>query len=644
MQNSKLNTGTDLMAKDSAGNPVIEHYNPVTGFSIIMDTGNGVAGKNIPHSQQKLPAFFVKKSLIGALTNWISYNKISGSTKYLKLDEATTETTSILHWNDTEPTDSNLTVGTNIGTNADTVQYITYLQCDTENNVVKGYDGTGQIGNEVNLGLDMTVAGAYVMIKSLTSAYGWVTFDKLRVSGDNKGYLFANTSAAEILSSVWLDFTSTGITLRSIDQSMNTAGVTYLIQAYSPVYKNPTDGNKIGVNSGKKLTYTQGIGLTNIEETTTATEVNCSAFAGDTAYILKERGSNAISFGQGVGVGQSRQDADRFGVDNGLFKTTDKHTSHSSATGFASASSEYSNGAYSPFEAFDKLSNENNSWISNETLAEEGQWLMYETIEPRELNNVRFQSRNSLSFDYPKTFTIQCSNNGVTWDTFHDQTVDVVLAQAEWTQAYTKTGIASGKYTMFRLLINTKFDTGTLTYVAIGELEFNFEISDQPYLNTLDKLVYNGSDVATEYLALGEVKVDTQGNTYELTEYNPLISYMNDLIVNDIKARRLSSRNICTAWVRFNGQTIPPTIYDSFNVSDVIKIGTGDYEVHFETPMDDTGYVPTASGISNTGTNNNVVQGAFPSSRNYSRVTSHFGGSGLFDRDNISLQIIGGKN
>ena len=37
MQNSKNNTGTDLMVKDSAGNPIIEHYNPTTGFSIIMD-------------------------------------------------------------------------------------------------------------------------------------------------------------------------------------------------------------------------------------------------------------------------------------------------------------------------------------------------------------------------------------------------------------------------------------------------------------------------------------------------------------------------------------------------------------------------------------------------------------------------------
>ena len=55
IQNSKNNTGTDLMKVDSVGNPIIEHYNPTTGFSIIMRAGNQTAGLVTPHSLQKKP-------------------------------------------------------------------------------------------------------------------------------------------------------------------------------------------------------------------------------------------------------------------------------------------------------------------------------------------------------------------------------------------------------------------------------------------------------------------------------------------------------------------------------------------------------------------------------------------------------------
>ena len=41
----------------------------------------------------------------------------------------------------------------------------------------------------------------------------------------------------------------------------------------------------------------------------------------------------------------------------------------------------------------------------------------------------------------------------------------------------------------------------------------------------------------------------------------------------------------CTAWVNFDGTTTPPTIRDSYNVKDVIKTGTGKFEVFFKTEM-----------------------------------------------------------
>jgi hypothetical protein len=44
------------------------------------------------------------------------------------------------------------------------------------------------------------------------------------------------------------------------------------------------------------------------------------------------------------------------------------------------------------------------------------------------------------------------------------------------------------------------------------------------------------------------------------------------------------------AWVNFNGQTTPPTIRNSFNVSSVTRTGTGVYAINFTTAMANANY------------------------------------------------------
>ena len=47
---------------------------------------------------------------------------------------------------------------------------------------------------------------------------------------------------------------------------------------------------------------------------------------------------------------------------------------------------------------------------------------------------------------------------------------------------------------------------------------------------------------------------------------------------------------IAKAWVNFNGQTTPPTIRDSFNVSSVTRTGTGVFVVNFSNAMANANY------------------------------------------------------
>lgn len=55
-------------------------------------------------------------------------------------------------------------------------------------------------------------------------------------------------------------------------------------------------------------------------------------------------------------------------------------------------------------------------------------------------------------------------------------------------------------------------------------------------------------------------------------------------------------KQICKAWVNFNGTTSPGTIRSSYNVSSVTKNGTGDYTVNFATSMTDANYSAVGSG------------------------------------------------
>jgi len=61
-------------------------------------------------------------------------------------------------------------------------------------------------------------------------------------------------------------------------------------------------------------------------------------------------------------------------------------------------------------------------------------------------------------------------------------------------------------------------------------------------------------------------------------------------------------KQICKAWVNFNGTTSPGTIRSSYNVSSVTKNGTGDYTVNFATAMADANYA--ISGFASNQDNN----------------------------------------
>lgn len=105
-------------------------------------------------------------------------------------------------------------------------------------------------------------------------------------------------------------------------------------------------------------------------------------------------------------------------------------------------------------------------------------------------------------------------------------------------------------------------------------------------LDTLDRIeIYNQSENVNEYIEYGDLKTQITSG---------LLSGSTD--------------QIAKAWVNFNG-TGTVAIRDSYNVSSITDLGTGDYQINFENAMSDTNYCATF-GTEAVGTSSSSQFGA----------------------------------
>lgn len=88
-------------------------------------TGNGVAGRQIPHSLGVAPGMVIVKKTSGA-DSWYVYHRSITATKIIMLDSPVAADVFPYMWNDTEPTASAFTVGLNAGVNASGATYVYY--------------------------------------------------------------------------------------------------------------------------------------------------------------------------------------------------------------------------------------------------------------------------------------------------------------------------------------------------------------------------------------------------------------------------------------------------------------------------------------------------------------------------------------
>jgi hypothetical protein len=179
--------------------------NTTSGFSIVSYTGNATASATVGHGLGAVPKMMIHKDRTTGSYQWGIYTSTLGPTKNLNFTSGA-ENTSSTYYNDTAPTSSVFSLGTNVGYNANTDSYIAYCFAD-----VKGFSQFGSyIGNGSTDGTFVYTGfkPAFLVIKCTSSgSTQWRMYDDKRDPFNPVIIeLDANTSDAENVSARPHDF------------------------------------------------------------------------------------------------------------------------------------------------------------------------------------------------------------------------------------------------------------------------------------------------------------------------------------------------------------------------------------------------------------------------------------------------------
>ena len=232
-------------------------------FDIVTYTGNGTAGREIPHSLGSTPGMVIVKRTNGA-DNWTVQHRSLGGTKSLYLNLTNTEDTSSTEWNNTAATSTVFTVGTSGKTNANGDTYVAYIFAHDDQSF-----GTSRNESIIKCGtysgststfqIDLGWEPQYVMIKrasgSSSAWTNWGIFDNMRgvVFGGNDNVVAANVNNEENGTNLYgsynlIEFNSTGMKIDPTAgqaTTVNTNGESYIYMAIRRPHKPPTAGTQV---------------------------------------------------------------------------------------------------------------------------------------------------------------------------------------------------------------------------------------------------------------------------------------------------------------------------------------------------------------------------------------------------------------
>ena len=203
--------------------------NTTAGFSIVKYTGNGTAGQTIPHHLGAVPKLIILKPLQAA-DNWRVYHIGIDATApedyHLQLQSNGPRSDNANIWNDTAPTSTVFTIGSDSGVNTDNQTFIAY--CFAEKT---GYSRIGKYTGNENTDGTFVYTGfkpAFVLFKKNTGSNAdWQLWDNKRDPSNPVERAMHPNASGGASTDQDIDFLSNGFKLRSNASHLNANGVVF---------------------------------------------------------------------------------------------------------------------------------------------------------------------------------------------------------------------------------------------------------------------------------------------------------------------------------------------------------------------------------------------------------------------------------
>jgi len=216
---------------NSSGQPYISYsFRRAPGFFDVVAFLGNAASRTINHNLAAVPELMIFKCRDAAI-GWGVYSAALAASEYLVLQTTAATVSSTSIWDNTRPTSTVFSVGSNSISNANNGNMIAYLFATCPGvSKVGSYTGTG---TTLNIDCGFAAGARFVLIKRTDSTGDWYVYDTARgiVSG-NDPYLLLNSTAAEVTNTDYIDPLSSGFTVTSsAPTGLNASGGTYIFLA-----------------------------------------------------------------------------------------------------------------------------------------------------------------------------------------------------------------------------------------------------------------------------------------------------------------------------------------------------------------------------------------------------------------------------
>ena len=219
--------------------------NTTSGFSICKWTGTGSV-LTVGHGLGKVPAMIFVKCL-SHTGDWVVYHQDMGNTGGMEMPSNGMYNATSAWFNDTTPTSSVFTIGTNGNINTSARTYIAYCFAEVKGfSSIRSYRGTGDVAGGAYVPCGFRPAMVIIKRFSGSGSDGWYMVEDGNnpFNRVNKNYFVnsngalstAGTSAGDKNS----DFFANGFKIRTSNSEMNTTSEQYLYLAFA---SHPTVGN-----------------------------------------------------------------------------------------------------------------------------------------------------------------------------------------------------------------------------------------------------------------------------------------------------------------------------------------------------------------------------------------------------------------